>query len=157
MYSPDMIILVAMTAARIIGRQGRLPWDIPQDLALFRRLTLGHTLVMGRRTFESLGRPLCDRTNIVVSRSMPPVDGAVVCRDFDLAVQRALQQGGKIFFIGGCEIYRQALFLAGRMSVSWIKKDYAGDCYFPDYRQDDWRIEQEQDYADFRHVVYRRK
>jgi dihydrofolate reductase len=157
MYSQDMIIMVAMTSDRIIGRQGRLPWNIPQDLAIFRHMTLGHTLVMGRRTFESIGRSLPQRTNIVVSSSMKPAADVVVCRDFNAAVQRARQQGGKIFFIGGFEIYRQALPLAGRMSISWIKKDYAGDCRFPDYSQSDWRVEQEQDYPEFRHVIYCRK
>jgi dihydrofolate reductase len=112
---------------------------------------------MGRRTFESIGRSLPQRTNIVVSSNMKPADDVVVCRDFNAAVQRARQQGGKIFFIGGFEVYRQALPLAGRMSISWIKKDYAGDCRFPDYSQSDWRVEQEQDYPEFRHVIYCRK
>ena len=113
MHSLNMIILVAMTDDRIIGRQGELPWDIPEDLALFRRLTVGHTLVMGRKTFESIGRPLPQRTNIVISRSMPPMEGVIVCPDFSSAVERACQGGGKVYFIGGREIYRQALALVG--------------------------------------------
>lgn len=157
MYSQNRIILVAMTADRIIGHQGGLPWDIPEDLALFRRLTIGHTLVMGRKTFESIGRPLPQRINIVVSRSMPPMDGVIVCPDFSSAVARASREGGKVFFIGGQEIYRQALPLAGKLSVSWIKKDYAGDCRFPAFRQSDWLIEQEWDYPEFRHIIYQRK
>lgn len=157
MDSKNMVILVAMTADRIIGRRGELPWDIPEDLALFRRLTEGHTLVMGRKTFESIGRPLPQRINIVVSRSMPPMDGVIVCPDFSSAVERASRDGGKVFFIGGREIYRQALPLVGQLSVSWIKKDYVGDCRFPPYRQSDWLIEQEWDYPDFRHTIYRRK
>ena len=157
MHSLNMIILVAMTDDRIIGRQGELPWDIPEDLALFRRLTVGHTLVMGRKTFESIGRPLPQRTNIVISRSMPPMEGVIVCPDFSSAVERACQGGGKVYFIGGREIYRQALALVGKLSVSWIKKDYAGDCRFPSYRQSDWLIEQEWDYLEFRHIIYQRK
>lgn len=155
--SKQMTIVVAMTAERIIGRRGQLPWSIPEDLALFRRLTYGHTLVMGRRTFESIGRPLPGRFNIVVSRSMPPVEGLRVCRHFAEALQVADQGNGDIFFIGGCEIYRQALAVAGKLSVSWIRKNYPGDCRFPEYRSDDWLIEQEQDYSEFRHIIYRRR
>lgn len=152
-----MIIVVAMTSDRIIGRRGQLPWSIPEDLALFRRLTYGHTLVMGRRTFESIGRPLPGRLNIVVSRSMTTVEGLIVCRNFTEAQQAADQGNGDIFFIGGCEIYRQALAVAGKLSISWIKKHYPGDCRFPDYRPEDWLIEQEKDYPEFRHIIYRRK
>jgi dihydrofolate reductase len=153
----DMIIMVAMTAERVIGRRGHLPWNIPEDLALFRNMTLGHALIMGRRTFDSIGKPLPGRTNIVVSRSMKPVAGVIVCRDFSQAVERAKRLKGKVFFIGGYEIYRQALPVAGRMSVSWIKKDYAGDCRFPDYDHEDWSVEEQRDYPEFVHVVYRRK
>lgn len=156
MQAQDLIIVVAMAADRVIGCRGRLPWHIPEDLALFRRLTLGHAVVMGRRTFESIGRPLPGRANIVVSRSLPPVEGVAVCRDFDSAVRLAGQQGGKVFFIGGQEIYRHALPLAGRMSVSWIKRAVPGDCRFPPFDPDDWLVEYEQDYPQFRHVMYRR-
>lgn len=152
-----MIIMVAMTADRVIGHRGQLPWNIPEDLALFRQMTLGHTLIMGRRTFESIGKPLPGRINIVVSRSMPPVAGVSVCRDFSQAVKMAGLHRRKVFFIGGYEIYRQALPLAGRMSVSWIKQEYDGDCRFPDFDLQDWLIEEQRDYADFRHVLYRRK
>lgn len=157
MYSQNLIILVAMTVDRVIGQRGKLPWAIPEDLALFRRLTFGHTLVMGRRTFESIGRPLPGRKNIVVSSTMLPMEGVIVCPDFPSAVEHACQDGGKVFFIGGREIYRQALPLVGRLSVSWIKREYEGDCWFPDYRQSDWLIEEEGDYPEFYHAVYRRK
>jgi dihydrofolate reductase len=88
---------------------------------------------------------------------MAPMEGMIVCPDFCSAVERACQGGGKVFFIGGREIYKQALPLAGRLSVSWIKKDYAGDCRFPPYRQSDWLIEQEWDYPEIRHIIYQRK
>lgn len=157
MFSTDLIIVAAMTADRVIGRKERLPWDIPADLALFRRLTMGHCLVMGRKTYESIGRPLPGRTNIVVSGTMDPVPGVIVCRDFAGAVQRSLQQGCKVFFIGGREIYRQALAVAGRMYISWVKENYEGDCRFPPFRQSAWVIEEERDFGAFRRVVYRRR
>ncbi|MDD4458036.1 MAG: dihydrofolate reductase [Syntrophotalea acetylenica] len=157
MYDVELIIIAAMTRSGIIGQHGKLPWHIPEELALFRRLTMGHCLIMGRKTFISLGRPLPGRTNIVVSRGMPPVAGVIVCRDFDSAVRRAGQESQKVFFIGGRDVYRQALAIAHRMHISWIDKAYPGDCFFPPVRQDEWLVVSEQAYAEFRHVVYRRR
>jgi dihydrofolate reductase len=157
MAGREKIIIVAMTAERVIGRGGTIPWHIGEELALFRRLTMGHSLIMGRRTFQSIGRPLPGRLNIVVSRTLPPSAGLVVCSDLAGALRRAQHEERTIFFIGGREIYRQALPLADGLSVSWIKRNYAGDCLFPEYDESRWLAVAEQDYEEFRHVLYRRR
>lgn len=150
-------IIVAMTAERVIGRGGTIPWHIAEELRLFRRLTMGHSLIMGRKTFRSIGRPLPGRVNIVVSRTLLPSAGVVVCSDLVCALQRARREARDIFFIGGREIYCQALPLADHLSVSWIKRGYAGDCLFPAYDDSRWQAVSEQDYEAFRHVLYRRR
>jgi dihydrofolate reductase len=129
---PRKIIIVAMTKDRVIGKDGTLPWHIPDDLKLFRKLTTGNTVVMGRTTYDSIGKPLRDRNNIVVTRSVRAIPGAVVCATFEDAVTEAEGLEKDIFFIGGASIYRQALPVANAMHVSWVKKEYAGDIRFPD-------------------------
>jgi dihydrofolate reductase len=153
---PEKIILVAMTGDRVIGRGNTIPWHLPAELRLFRELTLGHPVIMGRRTFESIGRPLPGRRNLVVSRTLPPApDEVEVCRSLDEALQRAAP-ARKVFFIGGAEIYRQALPLADTLRISWIAGRYEGDVLFPEFAPAEWEAVEETAFADFRHAVYRR-
>ena len=156
MEKPLRNIIVAMTGQRVIGQAGGIPWRIPEELRLFRDVTMGHTVLMGRRTFESIGGPLQGRQNIVVSRQLPDKPGIDVCRDLDSALKLADHYGKQLFFIGGVEIYRSALPLTDVMHVSWIKKEYAGDTYFPPFSTDEWRAISEKDYESFCYVVYRR-
>ncbi len=150
-------IIVAMTAQRVIGRDGEIPWRIPEDVRLFRELTLGHTVIMGRRTFDSIGGPLQGRKNIVVSRHLPSTPGIEVCRDFKSALELADHFAGQMFFIGGVEIYRAALPLVDVLHVSWIEKDYQGDTYFPSFSTEEWEVVREKNYDSFCYVVYHRR
>ncbi len=150
------IIIVAMTEQRLIGAGDQIPWQIPEELRLFRELTTGHTLIMGRHTFESIGRPLPDRRTIVVSRRLPPTPGVEICPDLPSALHLADSYGRKVFFAGGVGIYRAALPLAELMHISWIKGDYTGDIHFPPFVLEEWQVESERDYRQFRHVLYRR-
>lgn len=150
------IIIVAMTEQHLIGAGGRIPWQIPEELQLFRKLTSGHTLIMGRHTYASIGRPLPERRTIVVSRRLPATPGVEVCTDLPAALRLAENAAGKIFFAGGVEIYRAALPLADELSISWIRGEYAGDTFFPPFAQEDWQMVEERDYGLFRHVRYRR-
>ncbi|MBI1748724.1 MAG: dihydrofolate reductase [Acidobacteria bacterium] len=150
-------IIAAMTKNRVIGKGNRLPWHISEDLRTFKRLTTGHTILMGRKTFESIGKPLLHRNNIVISCSLSPLDGVVVCRDLSEALQCGRAYGRDIFIIGGGDIFAQALPFTDRMYISYVKANYEGDTYFPAFSEDDWTIERKEDHADFQLVVYNRK
>lgn len=124
-------IIVAMTRERVIGAAGTLPWDLPDDRRLFKRLTIDQAVIMGRRTFESLGRPLPNRHNIVLSRTLAATAEIEVCRDFQAALNAARRSGRKIFVIGGTELYRQALPIANELHVTWVTQTVSGETFFP--------------------------
>jgi dihydrofolate reductase len=151
------IILVAMTEDRLIGREGRIPWHIPEELRLFRELTVGHAVLMGRRTFESIGRPLPERRNIVLSRTLGPTPGVIVCADLRKGLAEGAAHGSKTFIIGGRQVYLEALPIADFMRISWIPGHYAGDVYFPPFSLSDWEEIDSRDRTGFRHATYRRR
>ncbi len=157
MPSKTKTIIVAMTEQRLIGAAGHIPWQIPEELQLFRELTSGHALIMGRRTFNSIGRLLPHRRIIVVGRRMPAIPGIEICCDLPSALQLAEGGTGKIFFAGGVGIYRAALPLADQLSISWIRGEYSGDTYFPPFAANEWQVISEGDHGLFRHVLYRRR
>ena len=134
------VYLVAAVAANgVIGAKGKLPWHLPEDLRHFKSLTLGHPVIMGRKTWESLGRPLPGRENIVVTRA-PGYDapGASVAASLEGAL--AFCAGEPVaFVIGGGELYAEALPLADGLVLTEIQRDYAGDARFPDYDRAAWR------------------
>ncbi|HTY09421.1 MAG TPA: dihydrofolate reductase [Candidatus Edwardsbacteria bacterium] len=153
---PQKSIIVAMTRGRVIGIGGRLPWHISEDLRLFKMLTLGHTVVMGRTTFDSIGKPLPKRSNIVLSSRELAVPGVIHCRDFAEALREADKIGHDVFFIGGASVYAQALSVADAMHVSWVKQDYQGDAYFPEFDPAQWTAAEETDYPDFTYTRYQK-
>lgn len=124
-------IIVAMSNNRIIGAGGATPWNIPADMRRFRQLTLGHTVIMGRKTFESIGHPLQGRTNIVVSRQPDYCAAGVnVVASLAEALRRA-NGDSEIFICGGGELYAQALPIASRIYLTWIDAACDGDTCFP--------------------------
>lgn len=131
-----LVSLVAAAAANgVIGRDNRMPWHLPEDLAHFKRLTLGHPVVMGRKTYESilaaLGKPLPGRTNIVVTRQAGfAAPGCIVAASLDAALAAA-REAAEIFVIGGAEIYRLALARADRVHLTLIDAAFEGDATFP--------------------------
>jgi dihydrofolate reductase len=137
--APPLTLIVARARNGVIGRAGQMPWRLPEDLAYFRRTTMGHPIVMGRRTWESLGRPLPGRRNIVVSRDAGlAAPGAEVVPSLEEAVRRT-QDAAQVFVIGGAQLYEQALPLARRLLVTEIDADFEGDTYFPAPDPHDWR------------------
>ncbi|MBT4934358.1 MAG: dihydrofolate reductase [Rhodospirillaceae bacterium] len=138
-------MIVALVAAlgenRVIGKDGGLPWHIPGDLKLFKQTTMGKPIIMGRKTWESLGRPLPGRTNIVITRKPAyRADGAEVAGDLAQALAVAGQQEGEeVMVIGGAEIYRLALPKADRLYLTEVALSPQGDALFPDFDQADWR------------------
>lgn len=134
------VYLVAAVAANgVIGAGGKLPWRLPEDLKHFKALTLGHPVIMGRKTWESLGKPLPGRENIVVTRAAGyDAPGASVASSLDGAL--ALCAGEPTaFVIGGGELYAEALPVADGLVLTEIQRDYAGDARFPPYDRAAWR------------------
>lgn len=134
-------IIVAMDNRNGIGKDNKLPWHLPSDLAHFKRTTLGKPIIMGRKTFESIGRPLPGRTNIVLTRAEPgaQVEGT---HFLALSLEAALElvKGQDVFIIGGAEIYAQALPLADRLIVTHVDGEFDCDAFFPDFKDHElWR------------------
>jgi dihydrofolate reductase len=125
--------LVAMTPDRVIGLNGKLPWHLPADLAFFKRSTIGHPIVMGRKTYESIGRPLPNRRNIVLTRdtawSAPGVE--IIHQPCELAGLPGLD--GRVFIIGGAEIYTAFLESLSDLWVSHVFENFPGDTYLPEF------------------------
>lgn len=129
--SPMLTLIVAYAANRVIGRDNALPWKLPGDLAHFKCTTLGHPIVMGRKTWESLGRPLPGRTNVVITRNAGyQAAGAVVVPDIDTAL-RAAGDTDEVFIIGGAQIFNAVLDHADRIIATEIKAEVEGDSWFP--------------------------
>lgn len=138
-----------MTATRVIGYQNAIPWHVPADLKLFRQLTIGKPIIMGRKTFESIGRPLPKRHNLVVSRSLAPQAGITVLPSLEAALKRAAELAEHSCIIGGAAIYQAAMPIADELAVSWIPGEYPGDRYFPAIDPAIWRSVERQPYPGF--------
>lgn len=137
----ELSLIVAMTRRGVIGREGRLPWHLPADLAHFRRVTWGHAVIMGRRTFASLRRPLPNRRCIVLSRDpgfVPPA-GVLRAATWEQALA-IVADDPQPLVIGGAEVYRQALPRAARLLVTWVEADLTGDVHFPSWDPGQWRV-----------------
>ncbi|MBI2573338.1 dihydrofolate reductase [Candidatus Woesearchaeota archaeon] len=147
-------IIAAMTKNQVIGRANQLPWSLPEDLRNFKRLTTGNVVIMGRKTYDSIGRSLPNRHNIVVSRNTDQIPGVIVSKSIEEAIATAKEFGREIFVIGGAQIYQQALPYATKLYLSLVKHDHEGDTYFPPFDLKEWQEEERQDYSDFTFVVY---
>jgi dihydrofolate reductase len=136
-------LIVAMSENRVIGRRGGLPWHLSADLRRFKRLTMGHHILMGRKTFESIGRPLPGRTSIVISRQAGyQPEGALLANSIDAAKQLA-GDDDELFFIGGGEIYRQVLPAVDRIYMTLVHAEVEGDTFFPPLSMAQWRVTEE--------------
>lgn len=135
------IILVAAVADNnVIGADGAIPWRLPADFAHFKSVTSGHTLVMGRATYDSIGRPLPGRPNIVVTRNVDwSADGVQVAVSLPDAFQQAASYDGDVAVIGGASLYAEALPLADRQVLTEVHLSPAGDTYYPDFDRPQWR------------------
>lgn len=151
---PLISIIVAMAENRVIGIENRLPWHLPGDMKWFRRHTLGKPIVMGRKTFESLGRPLPERHNIVVTADPSyQAPGATVVHSIDAAWQAA-GDVAEVMIIGGESFYRQLLPCAHRLILTLVHAEVAGDAWFPEFDWDDWREVERGDHAADDHNPY---
>nr|WP_238551162.1 type 3 dihydrofolate reductase [Gilliamella apicola] len=144
-------VIVAMAHNRVIGLNNQMPWHLPADLAWFKKNTLNKPVIMGRKTFESIGRPLPNRHNIVISRQIEPTDNKISnvswVKSIDEAISLAqAQQPDEVFIIGGGNIYQQVLPLIDRLYLTHIDAELQGDTYFPDYLPEQWQVIYQQDH-----------
>jgi dihydrofolate reductase len=138
MNHPKISIVVAIAEEnRAIGRDNKLPWEISSDLKRFKQITSGHPIIMGRKTFESIGRPLPNRTNIIITRDpLYAAEGCIVVNNLESALQKAKEKDSEeIFIIGGGEIFRLALPYVDRLYLTIVHQNVEGDVFFPDYTE----------------------
>jgi dihydrofolate reductase len=139
----SLSLIVAMTKNRIIGKDNQMPWHLPADLAWFRQNTTGKPVIMGRKTFESIGRPLPKRTNIVLSRQPFEHDGVIWKDSLESAVD-FVRDSKEIMLIGGGQLFNEYLSQADRLYLTEIQTELDGDTFFPSINWDEWHIEFEQ-------------
>lgn len=159
-------VIVAMDKNRVIGADNKMPWHLPSDLKRFKAMTMGHWIVMGRKTFESIGKPLPGRINAVVSKnpdSIKSAEGILVLNSLDSL--KNLEVLDDLFIIGGAEIYKQTLPIADMLYVTLIDNEFTGDAYFPEIKESDWELTEQLEgdpktdnfpYS-FRYLTYKRK
>ncbi|MBS1130255.1 MAG: dihydrofolate reductase [Proteobacteria bacterium] len=162
---PEIILIAAVAKNRVIGKDNTLIWNLPEDMAHFKALTAGQTVVMGRKTWESLPprfRPLPGRRNVVISRQADyAAPGAEVANSLENALQLA-STAESVFIIGGEQIYKQAMAVADRLEITDVDLEPAGDAWFPEIAATDWSVTQKntppsQSGTGFSFVTYRRK
>ena len=131
-------LIVAVAENGVIGRDNTLPWHIPEDLRYFKQITSGKTVVMGRKTFQSIGRPLPNRTNIVITRDKDfSAEGVLVAHSLDEALAKG--GDGEILVIGGSSLFAETLPRADRFYLTEIKRAYEGDVHFPEWDRSAWQ------------------
>nr|WP_244893547.1 type 3 dihydrofolate reductase [Gilliamella apicola] len=144
-------VIVAMAHNRVIGLNNQMPWHLPADLAWFKKNTLNKPVIMGRKTFESIGRPLPNRHNIVISRQIESIDNKISNVSWVKSIDEAIflaqeQQPDEVFIIGGGNIYQQVLPLIDWLYLTHIDAELQGDTYFPDYLPEQWQVIYQEDH-----------
>lgn len=161
-----MISLIwAMDENRVIGHHNQLPWRLPEDLKFFKRVTMGHPIVMGRKTFESIGKPLPGRENIVITRDQNfNPDGCIVMNSMDEFFEFAALPDHDVFVIGGAEIFKEVLPKADKLYLTMIHEQFEGDTFFPVFDIDKWQLESreqglkdEKNPYDYEFLIFKRK
>jgi len=134
-------LIVAMASNRVIGNQGEIPWKIPGEQKMFKEITLGHTMIMGRKTYEAIGRALPGRTNIVVTRQADfQAEGCIVVHDLKSAIESCPPDDSEAFIIGGGQIYQETIATADRIYLTVLPREVSGDTYFPEFSESDFEI-----------------
>ncbi|MFK9120601.1 dihydrofolate reductase [Peribacillus castrilensis] len=132
-------LIVAMDQNRVIGKNNKLPWHLPADLQYFKKVTMGHPIVMGRKTFESIGRVLPGRENVIVTRNQEfKAEGCVVLHDIAQIKMFADNHEEEVFVIGGAEIFKEILPLTDRLYITEIHETFEGDTFFPEIDENEW-------------------
>jgi len=151
-------IIVAIGNNYVIGKEGWMPWDFPEDLKQFKEKTLNHTVVMGRKTFETIGKPLPKRKNIVVTRDPRwQYEGVDVIADLDLFLNQNQYNDEEVFIAGGAQIYQAALPFADKLIISHIDTEIEGDTYFPKWDRTKYEVTDTVEYTGFTVKTYKKK
>ncbi|NRD80482.1 dihydrofolate reductase [Bacillus sp. BRMEA1] len=134
--------IVAMDENRVIGKNNKLPWHLPADLKFFKRVTMGHSVVMGRKTHESIGRVLPGRENIIITRNTNfQSEGCKVFHSVEEFIRFSRGHHKEYFIIGGAEIFRETFHFADRLYITQIHENFNGDTYFPEFNVNDWILD----------------
>jgi len=142
-------LVAAIASNNVIGKENSLPWNIPEDLKRFKQMTSGHTILMGRKTFDSIGRPLPNRQNIVMTKDENfEREGIKVINGLDEALELIKKSNEDVFVIGGSKIYELFEPVANSLAITRILKDFEGDAFFPDINWNLWQIEKEEKFFD---------
>ena len=142
-------LIVAMAKNRVIGDNGTMPWHLSADLKKFRQITTGFPIVMGRKTYQSIGRPLPNRTNIIISRDNSfQAEGCLVFNDLQNGLEHACQLAEQVFVIGGATLYEALLPVANSLYITQIHQDFTGDTWFPEFNINEWQEVAREDYHD---------
>jgi dihydrofolate reductase len=157
--------IVAMDERKAIGKNNNLPWHLPEDLKFFKRVTMGHPIAMGRKTHESIGRPLPGRENIIITRNPDfKCEGCTVFYSVSDFVAYCNQGENEIFVIGGAEIFKETFEFADRLYITQIHYEFAGDTFFPEFDETKWElktqtkgIKDEKNPYDYEFCLYERK
>ncbi|WP_449536640.1 dihydrofolate reductase [Ferdinandcohnia sp. Marseille-Q9671] len=155
-------LLLAMDKNQLIGKDNDLPWRLPADLAYFKRVTMGHPIIMGRKTYDSIGRPLPGRENIIVTRDKTyHAEGCKVIHSIEEIVTLSENTEQELFVIGGAEIFKEILPYSDRLYITEIEEEFEGDTYFPAFDKADWKviskekgIKDEKNQYDYTFLVY---
>ena len=133
-------IVVAADENNVIGKDNQLIWHLPADLKHFKQITMGHPIIMGRKTYESIGKPLPGRTTIIITRQDGyEAEGCIVVNAIQEAIEKAKQLDEQAYLIGGAEIYKQALELTDTIYLTRIHHRFEGDTFFPEIKEDEWK------------------
>lgn len=138
-----MQIIAAMTRNRVIGKDGSIPWDHPEDMKFFRQKTMNHAILMGRKTMDSLRGPLKNRHNLVLSSQSIVRDGFEIFNSWDTMVKRTFELDNQPFVIGGEQIYKLALPSATKIYLTVIDEEIEGDTFFPHFSENEWQLVEE--------------
>ncbi len=144
-----------MASNRAIGLNNQMPWHLSADLKRFKQITMGHPIIMGRLTFEAIGRPLPGRTNIIVSRNLSyQQEGCVVVDSIDAAINHGCRLADEVFVIGGATLYEATLPLADSLYITQINQDFEGDTFFPDFDRNNWTEVAREDVVGYANVGF---
>lgn len=156
--------ITALAKNLVIGKDNQLPWSIPEDLAFFKKMTTGKIMIMGRRTFESLGKPLPNRFHIVITRNPDykyEHERVVIVKSLNEAIQLAKTKiatpDEEVFIVGGGEIYKESLSITDRLYLTLIDKDYDGDAYYPEWRNQKFKLVKEDKRDGYSFCVFEKK
>lgn len=152
-------LIAALAQNNCIGKDGKLPWSIPEDMQHFKDITTGHVVLMGRKTWESIPlkfRPLPNRTNVILTRdpTYTVPDGVIVCTSLTDVIQKFSNE--KILVIGGADIYRQTIDIADTLSITHVYQDVSGDAFFPEIKKDVWKETEREERNGFAFVTYKK-